>query len=167
MLSRQTVRALVFVGIVGSVISACDGNSATVAPTAAASTVVPPTTTVPVISNITANFSTNSCIRPADGLTGRALVISFHYTDGSGDLSSGSVQLNRLYNTGRSESHVSPVPSAVTLSGTPTSGQLTISNACPFYDDATSSIETLVLVDASGSASNSLSVMVTRLPGGP
>ena len=166
MFSRSMVRTLVFAGIVGSVISACDGNSATVAPTTSAST-APATSTVPVIANITANFSTNSCIRPADGLHAIALVISFRYTDGTGDLSSGSVQLNRLYNTGRSESHVSPVPSAVTLSGTPTSGQLTISNACPFYDDATSSIETLVLIDANGSASNPLSVMVNRLPGGP
>ena len=49
----------------------------------------------------------------------------------SGDLSGGFVELDRLYNTGRSEFHDSPVPSAVTLTGTATSGQLTYSSATP------------------------------------
>ena len=94
-----------------------------------------------------------------------ALVITFDYVDGRGDLPGGYVQLDRLYNTGRSEFHDSPIPSAVTLTGTPTSGQLRIDNACPFYDNATSSVETLTLYDASGLKSNSLSITMTRPPG--
>lgn len=154
-------------------IGACGGSTAmptAVPPTAPVPvTATPtPTTTVPAISNLTANFSTNSCTRAADGLRSRALVITFDYLDaGRGDLSGGSVQLNRLYNTGRSESHVSIVPAAVTLTGTVTSGQLRIDNACPFYDDASSSTETLTLIDSAGRASNSLSATVTRLPGAP
>jgi len=94
-----------------------------------------------------------------------ALVITFDYKDANGDLSGGFVELDRLYNTGRSEFHDSPVPSAVMLTGTPTSGQLRIDNACPLYDNASSSTETLTLYDASGMKSNSLSVTVTRPPG--
>ena len=94
-----------------------------------------------------------------------ALVITFDYTDAKGDLSGGFVELDRLYNTGRSEFHDSPVPSAVTLSGTATSGTLRIDNACPLYDNASSSTETLTLHDASGLKSNSLSVTVSRPPG--
>ena len=94
-----------------------------------------------------------------------ALVITFDYKDVNGDLSGGFVELDRLYNTGRSEFHDSPVPSAVMLTGTPTSGTLRIDNACPLYDNASSSTETLTLYDASGMKSNSLSVTVTRPPG--
>jgi hypothetical protein len=169
--SSRIVRVLALVGFVGSVTSACDRTSSpiVVAPVPTAPTgptAGTSTSSVPAISNLTANFTTGSCVRAADGLTSTALVITFDYTDGSGDLSGGRVQLSRLYNTGRSESHTSQVPAEVTLTGTPTSGQLRISNACPLYDNATSSTETLVLIDASGSASNSLSVTVTRPPGG-
>ena len=94
-----------------------------------------------------------------------ALVITFDYTDGKGDLSAGFVELDRLYNTGRSEFHDSPVPSAVTLIGTPKSGTLRIDNACPLYDNASSSTETLTLTDSTGLKSNSLSVTVNRPPG--
>ena len=126
-----------------------------------------PTTSVPVISNLSAAFSTNTCTRPADGLKAEALVISFDYRDMSGDLSGGYVQLNRLYNTGRSEFHNSPIPSAVTLVGSSTAGHLWIENACPFYDNAASSTETVTLFDANGLASNSLAVTVSRPAGDP
>ncbi len=96
-----------------------------------------------------------------------ALVITFDFTDGPGDLVGGRVELNRRYNTGRTESHTSPVPSEVTLSGTSTSGQVRIDNACPLYDDGTTSTETLTLFDAHGRASNSLSVTMTRPAGDP
>jgi len=118
-----------------------------------------------VISHLTANFLSTSCTRAADGLVAEALEITFDYTDGSGDLSGGHVHLDRVYNTGRSEFHDSPIPSAVMLAGTQTSGQLTIANACPLYDNAMSSTETLTLVDANGNASNSLSITVNRPPG--
>jgi hypothetical protein len=165
---------LVGVGLLGFVTFACGGtpsNPADPTPTPAPTPATPvppaPTTSVPQISNLTTTFSSNACIRAADGLVGSALVVTFDYVDGSGDLAGGSVRLNRLYNTGRSESHVSAVPAGVTLIGSPTSGQLRIDNACPLYDDGSSSTETLTLIDANGAASNSLSSTVTRPPGAP
>ena len=136
-------------------------------PVAPAPTPVTPVSSVPVIADLTANFSTNSCTRQADGLTGRAMVVTFDFTDGGASLSGGHVEVDRVYNTGRSEFHLSPIPSAVTLTGTPTVGQLRIDNACPLYDNATSSIETYFLVDSSGQTSNSLSIGMTRPPGAP
>jgi hypothetical protein len=160
------------IGLLGLLLAACAQNDigSTVVPTSTAPTPTAPTppastNSVPVISHLTANFSTNSCTRAADGLTAEALEITFDYNDGSGDLSGGHVHLERLYNTGRSEFHDSSIPSAVTLIGTPTVGQLRIGNACPLYDNATSSTETLTLIDASGLASNSLSITVTRPAG--
>ena len=126
-----------------------------------------PNTSIPTISNLTASFSTADCTRSADGLAGRALVISFNYADASGDTPGGRVQLSRLYDTGRAETHFFAVPSEVTVTGTPTSGQVRIANACPLYGDATSSRETLTLLDATGLASNSLSATVTRPAGAP
>jgi len=75
--------------------------------------------------------------------------------------------LNRRYNTGRTESHASPIPSEVTLTGTPTAGQIRIDNECPLYDDGQSSTETLTLIDANGATSNGLSASVTRPAGAP
>jgi hypothetical protein len=155
----QTVHPLIVVGLVG-VVTACGGNSSS-------PTVTPPTASVPAISNLTANFSANTCTRAADGLAGRALVITFDFTDATGDISGARVQLSRLYNTGRFETHSFAVPLEVTLSGASTSGQIRISNACPLYNDATGSTETLTLIDASGFASNSLSATVTRPAGAP
>ena len=126
-----------------------------------------PNASVPAISNLIATFSTGNCIRSADGLTGRALVITFDYTDTAGDTPGGRVQLTRVYNTGRSETHFFAVPSELTVTGTPISGQVRIANACPLYSDATSSTETLTLLDAGGFASNSLSTTVTRPAGAP
>jgi hypothetical protein len=118
---------------------------------------------VPVISNMTAVFTANAaCIRAADALMGSALVITFNYADSGADVSGGRVQLSRTYNTGRSESHFFNVPG-----GTPMSGQIQVLNLCPRYNDATSSTETISLFDASGNASNSLSVTVDRPTGAP
>lgn len=143
-----------------------NGGDAVTAPTPAPS---PATTTIPAItpeiSHLAASFSSNTCVRAADHLTAMALVVTFDYIDGAGDLTGGRVQVNRVYNTGRSESHSSPIPSEAVLNGTPTTGRLTISNACPLYDNATSSTETFTLFDADGRASNSLSIVVNRPPG--
>jgi hypothetical protein len=95
-----------------------------------------------------------------------ALVETFDFTDAPGDLTGGRVELNRRYNTGRTESHTSPVPGEATVSGTSTSGQIRFT-ACPLYDDGTTSTETLMLFDAHGRASNSLSVNTTRPAGDP
>jgi hypothetical protein len=142
-----------------------DGKEVATAPTPTPTTTTVPPSSDPQIAHLSANFSTNSCVRAADGLVAMALVVSFDYTDGAGDLAGGHVTVNRLYNTGRSESHSSAIPADVTLTGTPTAGHLTISNACPLYDNATSSTETFTLFDSSGRASNSLSVVVNRPPG--
>jgi hypothetical protein len=124
-----------------------NGGDAVTAPTPA----LPPTTIpaiTPEISHLAASFSSNTCVRAADHLTAMALVVTFDYIDAAGDLTGGRVQVNRVYNTGRSESHSSPIPSEAVLNGTPTAGRLTISNACPLYDNATSSTETFTLFDA-------------------
>jgi hypothetical protein len=126
-----------------------------------------PASTVPVITGLTAHFSDSSCTRAADGLHGRALVITFDYVDGGNDLVGGYVQLSRLYNTGRSEWHDAPIPSEAVLSGSPQRGEADINDACPLFDNNSSETETVTLVDASGNASNSLSVTVDRPAGAP
>ncbi len=126
-----------------------------------------PPSTVPTISDISAHFSDNSCRRAADGLIGRALVITFDYVDGGADLVGGHVLLNRVYNTGRSEWHSAPIPSEVTLLGSQQRGEAEIDDACPLYDNNSSETETLTLVDANGNTSNSLSVTMTRPAGAP
>jgi hypothetical protein len=126
-----------------------------------------PTTNLPVISGLTAAFSTGGCVRASDGLAGRALVIAFNFTDSIASTSGGHVRLGRLYSTGRSEAQDYAIPGAVTLTGTATAGQIRIDNVCPLYLDAVSSIETLTLIDAGGFGSNSLSTTVTRPAGAP
>ena len=148
-------RALALVAVLSLV--ACGASSPT-----------PPTTViVPTIANLAANFSTAGCIRAADGLAGRALVVTFDFSDPKGDTTGGRVQLTRVYNTGRSETHFFAMPTEVTVSGTATSGQIRIGNACPLYNDATQSTERLTLIDAGGATSNTLSVSVTRPAGAP
>jgi len=166
----RSISFVVLAGLAALALCACATSSTPPAsptsPTPPASTPTP-SSSVPAIANITAHFSDNTCTRAADGHTGRALVIAFDYVDRGDDLSGGHVQIYRVYNTGRSESHSQPVPSQVTLTGTAEAGQLRIDNACPLYDNATSETETLTLVDASGQSSNSLSVTMTRPPGAP
>jgi hypothetical protein len=71
------------------------------------------------------------------------------------------VQLTQAYNTGDTEVHTFTIPGDfLTMTGT-TSGQIRV-GACPRYNDATGSTETLVLVDSATRASNKLSVTVTR-----
>jgi hypothetical protein len=152
--------------------SACGGQAAdsVTAPAISASTPSaspPPTSSVPTIADLTAHFSDNSCTRAADGLIGRALVLTFHYTDDGGDVNGGHVMLNREYNTGRSEWHSAPIPLEVTLNGSQQKGIAQIADACPFFDDNSSEIETVTLFDANGNESNSLSVTEARPPGAP
>jgi hypothetical protein len=150
------VRALILLGVLS--VTACGGSSSPTRPT---------TTSAPTISNLAAIFSTAGCIRAADGLAGRALVVTFDFSDPSGDTSGGRVQLARVYDTGRSETHVFAVPTEVAVSGNATSGQIRIGNACPLYNDAMASTERLTLIDASGATSNTLSVQVIRPGGAP
>jgi hypothetical protein len=126
-----------------------------------------PASPIPIIANLAAAFSGKPCTRAADHLTGSALVVAFDFRDGDGDVSGGKVVLYRVYNTGRSESHTSPIPSEVSLTGTSTSGQIRIDNECPLYDNNQSSTETLTLFDAAGHQSNTLSATTTRPVGAP
>jgi hypothetical protein len=160
-------------------LSACAGSTTSPSPIAPAAaqtaepgpTVQPPppqtdsASSVPAISNISASFTTNTCTRAADGLQAMALVITFDYTDSSGDLAGGKIPLSRVYNTGRSESHTYAVPTDVTVDGTPTAGQIRINNACPLYDNNSSDTESITLVDSHGNASNTLSITVSRPAG--
>ena len=156
--------------------SACGGQAVdSIASPSAVSTSTPSpsppppasTSTVPAIAELNAHFSDSSCTRAADGLTGRALVVTFDYTDGGGDLNGGHVMLNRQYNTGRSEWHSAAIPPEVTLNGSQQKGSAQIADACPLFDDSSSETETITLVDASGNGSNSLSVTVSRPAGAP
>lgn len=122
---------------------------------------------MPAISNLSAAFSGKPCTRAADHLTGSALVVTFDFTDGDGDLSGGKVVLYRVYNTGRSESHSSPIPSEAMIAGSSTSGRIEIDVECPLYDNNQTTTETLTLVDAAGHQSNSLSTTTTRPAGAP
>jgi hypothetical protein len=149
------MRALVLVGTLS--LAACAGSSPT----------PPMSTSMPTISNLAANFSTAGCTRASDGLAGRALIVSFDFSDPKGDTSGGRIQLTRVYDTGRSETHFFVVPTEVTISGTATAGQIRIGNACPLYNDATASTERLTLIDAGGATSNTLSASVTRPAGAP
>jgi hypothetical protein len=148
------IRALILVGVLS--LTACGGSTTSAT-----------TTSAPTIANLAANFATVGCTRSADGLAGRALVITFDFSDPKGDTTGGRIQLTRVYDTGRSETHFFVVPTEVKVSGTATSGQILIGNACPLYNDATKSTEQLTLIDAGGAASNSLSVSVTRPSGAP
>jgi hypothetical protein len=68
------------------------------------------------------------------------------------------------YNTGDPETHTFAIPSEfLTINGT-TTGTIRV-GACPRYNDATVSMETLTLVDAAGHSSNALTVSVTKPAG--
>ena len=123
--------------------------------------------TAPMISNLSAHFSGQSCTRAADHLRGSALIVQFDFTDPNGDLSGGKVMLNRTYNTGRSEFHASPIPGDPILTGSSTAGHVEVDNECPLYDNNQTSVETLSLIDAAGLTSNSLSTTTQRPPGAP
>jgi hypothetical protein len=138
-------------------LSACGGSSM---PTT-------PANRAPAIVNLSANFAATGCVRSADGLAGRALVITFDFTDAAGNTSGGRIQLTRRYDTGRSETHFFALPTEVSVTGTATAGQIRIGNACPLYSDATSSVESITLIDLNGLASNTLSTTVTRPAGAP
>ena len=121
----------------------------------------------PAIVNLSAAFAATGCTRSADGLAGRALVITFDFTDAAGNTSGGRIQLTRRYDTGRSETHFFALPTEVSVTGTATAGQIRIGNACPLYNDATSSVESITMLDVNGLASNTLSTTVTRPAGAP
>ena len=125
----------------------------------------PAPTSAPVETHLTAAFSGNTCPWPADHLTGSALVFTFDFTDGPG-IAGGHVELDRRYNTGRTEFHIYSIPAEVSVMGSSTSGEATLTG-CPLYGDGNSSVEALTLYDANGVQSNTVSVTVSRPAGAP
>ena len=126
----------------------------------------PPASSAPAIRNLSAVFTDTTCTRAADHLTARGLAITLDFTDDGSGLAGGRVELDRRYDTGRTEFHIYPIPAEVTVSGGATAGQLGLIG-CPLYDNGHTSTETLTLTDARGSTSNSLSITVTRPAGDP
>jgi hypothetical protein len=92
------------------------------------------------------------------------LAITLDFTDDSGDLAGGRLELDRRYDTGRTEFHIYQIAAEVTITGGATAGRLQLTG-CPLYDDGHTSTETLTLTDAGGLTSNSLSITVTRPAG--
>jgi hypothetical protein len=120
-----------------------------------------------VIGGLATVFPGSTCTREVPGTRGAmgtTLFLTFTYSAPQGNLSGGRVQLFQSYNTGDSETHTFAIPSDfLTMSGT-TNGTIRV-GACPRYNDATASMESLTLFDASGHSSNTLTVSVTRPAG--
>jgi hypothetical protein len=122
-----------------------------------------------VIGGLATAFPGSSCTREFPGTRGAAgttLFLTFTYSAPLGNLTGGRVQLVQSYNTGDPDTHTFAIPSEfLTMSGT-TSGTIRV-GACPRYNDATVSMETLTLFDAVGHLSNALTVSVTKPAGAP
>jgi len=118
------------------------------------------------IRNLSAVFTDTTCTRAADHLTARGLAITLDFTDDGSGLAGGRVELDRRYDTGRTEFHIYPIPAEVTITGGATAGQLQLIG-CPLYDNGHTSTETLTLTDARALTSNSLSITVARPAGDP
>jgi hypothetical protein len=122
-----------------------------------------------VIGGLTTAFPGSTCTREfpgTRGATGTTLFLTFTYSAPQGNLTGGTVQLVQAYNTGDSETHTFAIPSEfLTISGT-TTGTIRV-GACPRYNDATVSMETLTLFDAAGHSSNALTVSLTKPAGAP
>jgi hypothetical protein len=139
--------------------SACSGHS----------TAPSDSTVTLTISGLSSAFPGLGCTREFPGTRGAAgttLFLTFSYTAPEGNLTGGHVQLLQSYRTGDSETHTFAIPSDfLTMTGT-MSGTIRI-GACPRYNDATGTTETVSLFDAGGHSSNALSVAVTRPVGAP
>jgi hypothetical protein len=122
-----------------------------------------------VIGGLATAFPGSSCTREFPGTRGAAgttLFLTFTYSAPLANLTGGRVQLVQTYNAGDAETHTFAIPSEfLTMSGT-ISGTIRV-GACPRYNDATVSVETLTLIDAAGHSSNALTVSVTKPAGAP
>jgi hypothetical protein len=120
-----------------------------------------------VIGGLATSFPGSSCTREFPGTRGAAgttLFLTFTYSAPQGNLTGGRVQLIQAYNVGDAETHTFAIPSEfLTISGT-TSGTMRV-GACPRYNGATVSMETLTLFDAAGHVSNALTVSVAKPAG--
>jgi hypothetical protein len=122
-----------------------------------------------VIGGLATAFPGSSCTREfpgTRGAEGTTLFLTFTYSAPLGNLTGGRVQLVQSYNTGDPDTHTFAIPSEfLTMNGT-TSGTIRV-GACPRYNDATVSMETVTLFDAAGHSSNGLTVSLTKPAGAP
>jgi hypothetical protein len=122
-----------------------------------------------VIGGLISVFPGSSCTREfpgTRGAEGTTLSLTFTYSAPEGNVTGGSVQLVQAYDTGDSETHTFAIPSEfLTMTGT-TFGTIRV-GACPRYNDASVSKETLTLIDAAGHSSNALTVSLTKPAGAP
>jgi hypothetical protein len=120
-----------------------------------------------VIGGLATAFPGSTCTREfpgTRGATGTTLFLTFTYSAPQGNLAGGRVQLVQTYNAGDPDNHTFAIPSEfLTMTGT-TNGTIRV-GACPRYNDATVSMETLTLIDAAGHSSNSLTVSITKPAG--
>jgi hypothetical protein len=154
----RTFSSFVLIACVGAAGIACSGSSSS-APSAGDVNLV--------IGGLATAFPGSSCTRDSPGTrgaSGTTLSLTFTYSTSQGNLTGGNVQVVRAYNTGDSETQNFAIPSAsLTMSGT-TFGTIRV-DACPRYNDATVSKESLTLFDAAGHSSNTLTVSVTKPAG--
>jgi len=154
------VRRIFFALIVcvGGVSLACSGSSSS-APS--------PGDVNLVIGGLSTAFPGSDCTREFPGTRGAAgttLLLTVTFSAPQGNLTGGRVQLLQSYNTGDAETHTFGIPSEfLTISGT-TFGTIRV-GACPRYNDATVSMESLTLFDAAGHSSNTLTVSITKPAG--
>jgi hypothetical protein len=120
---------------------------------------------VPVISNLRVTFTGASC-NAGGGVTGRANVRAFDYTDADGDLRGGTLESSVTPDVGAPIVQSAPIPSPpVAITGT-TSGTISVA-FCSRFNSATQFTQVFTVVDASGKRSNTLQATIARPPGVP
>lgn len=118
----------------------------------------------PVITNLRVTFGAR-CTLPGS-VPGTVEALAFEYTDADGNVRGGTLDNTTTAPVGGSVDLTAPIPSsAVAISGT-TSGTITVT-ACLHFGSNDSVTERIHVVDASGKASNELTLQVGRPDGAP
>jgi hypothetical protein len=119
----------------------------------------------PVLSNLRVSFGPR-CMLPGS-LAGTIEALAFEFADADGNVRGGTVDNTTTGAGGGSITLSGGIPSpGVTITGPSTSGTVTIT-ACLRFDGFSSVTETVTVTDASGKASNVLSLEVPRPGGAP
>jgi hypothetical protein len=119
----------------------------------------------PVITNLRATFGP-FCTMPGMNLPGIVEFVAFDYADADGNVRAGTLENITTAANGGSSTLTPPIPSpGVTITGT-TSGTVTIA-ACLRFGSNDSVTEQVKVTDASGKASNQVSLRVPRPGGAP
>jgi len=118
----------------------------------------------PVIGNLRVSFGSR-CTLPGN-VPGTVETLAFEYTDADGNVRGGTLENTTSAAAGGSMIFTPGIPSpGVAISGT-TSGTITVT-ACLFFGSNSSVTEQVKVTDASGKASNVLSLEVPRPGGAP